>query len=289
MSGDDTAELGRLDTIVARLRVEGWCSPDERVLLYQLARHGPGDGAIVEVGSWKGLSTIFLAAGSRAGGREPVYAVDLFDGSPLVPASLATGTLAEFRQNLLSASVADHVKIIVADSATAGRDWQGGPIRLLYLDANHDYEAVARDLAAWQRWLVPGGVVAFHDGIEPSWPGVSRVLDESLGDGGWCWPGLSGTIVSAVRAPATAPDDPALTGRQGIFAMLRELEAQRRHLAEQLAAACQREQLLQARLDDVEADWRRKSVYIAELERIAQPMAGWRGRLGRWVRRRART
>jgi predicted O-methyltransferase YrrM len=292
---DDAAELARLDEIVARLGIEGWCTAAERALLYRLARHGPGAGAIVEVGSWKGLSTIFLAAGSRAAGREPVRAVDSFRGSPLVPDSLATGTLDEFRRNLVDAGVADHVEVVVADSTRAGAEWQGGPVRLLYLDANHDYEAVARDLAAWQPWVMPGGVVAFHDAIEPTWPGVGQVLDEQVGDGTWCWPGLSGTIVSVVRAPAPAPDWAARVERQGIYATLRGLVAERRRLeADRQALAArvddlrQREQTLQARLTDLEGEWRRKNDHIAHLEQALHARPGRWGRLRAWVARRAR-
>jgi predicted O-methyltransferase YrrM len=41
--------------------IDGWLTPKEGQLLYDLARRAPGRGAIVEIGSWKGKSTIWLA------------------------------------------------------------------------------------------------------------------------------------------------------------------------------------------------------------------------------------
>src|SRR5687768_14649322 len=59
-----------------RATVPGWTGVLEGRSLYALARSGPGQGAIVEVGSAWGRSTICLARGSKSAGRERVHAVD---------------------------------------------------------------------------------------------------------------------------------------------------------------------------------------------------------------------
>ena len=56
--------------------VEGWLTEEESQTLYGLARACSGRGAIVELGSWKGRSTVSLALGSKAGAGAPVYAID---------------------------------------------------------------------------------------------------------------------------------------------------------------------------------------------------------------------
>ena len=61
--------------------IEGWISDIEGYVLYRLARDGEGEGAIVEIGSWMGKSTAWLAAGSLARKREPIHAIDTFEGS----------------------------------------------------------------------------------------------------------------------------------------------------------------------------------------------------------------
>lgn len=167
-------ELTSLDRVVADLNVEGWCRPAERHLLYTLARSGPAEGAIVEIGSWKGLSTIYLAAGSKRAGRERVTAIDPF-----------THSLTDFHANILRAGVADWVDPVEGESASVARDWDGRPIRLLYIDGDHSYAAVRQDYESWQHRVVPGGVIVFHDVLEPCLPDVSRFLDEVLFDAHW--------------------------------------------------------------------------------------------------------
>jgi predicted O-methyltransferase YrrM len=60
-------------------KVDGWLTSNEQTLLYNLARKVPADKAIVELGAWLGKSTIMLAAGSTAGAKAHVYAVDFFE------------------------------------------------------------------------------------------------------------------------------------------------------------------------------------------------------------------
>src|SRR5262245_1290122 len=61
--------------------IEGWLFDLEAYALYLLAAHGPGVGEIVEIGSYLGRSTAWLAAGTKGARREKVTAVDHFEGS----------------------------------------------------------------------------------------------------------------------------------------------------------------------------------------------------------------
>ncbi len=56
--------------------VPGWLTDEEGEALYDLARACTGAGVIVEIGSWKGKSTICLGRGSLAGAAVPIYAID---------------------------------------------------------------------------------------------------------------------------------------------------------------------------------------------------------------------
>src|SRR5215467_9498888 len=66
------------EALSASNQVEGWLTPNEQKLLYELAKEVPKGKSIVELGVWKGKATIMLAAGSMAGSKAPVYAVDYF-------------------------------------------------------------------------------------------------------------------------------------------------------------------------------------------------------------------
>lgn len=75
---DSVEDWSTLNHLVESLSIDSWCTLEERHLLYDLAARGGGNGAIVEIGSYKGLSTIYLASGSKRARHEHVHAIDTF-------------------------------------------------------------------------------------------------------------------------------------------------------------------------------------------------------------------
>ena len=171
--------------------IEGFLHPLEGYALLLLAQHGPGVGAVVEIGSYMGRSTSYLALGVKRGSRPPVVAVDHFGGSPEHQAGasheskvlVAEGTTYnQFLRNLETAAVAEHVRPIRAGSLEASRGWRE-PIRLLFIDGDHSYEASRADFAAWSPQVEGSGLIAFHD--IGAWQGVTRFYEELLAEGRW--------------------------------------------------------------------------------------------------------
>ena len=160
-------------------RVEGWLSYHEALYLYALAAAGPAEGKIVEIGSWKGKSTVILAKGSKQGRREEVYAIDPHKGGPDQEAHghKEVDSEMEFRDNVRQEQVADQVRPMVMRSDEAATGWSG-PVRLLWIDGDHSYEAVKQDFLLWERFVAPGGVIAFHDTY--AWEGPRRVVEEMV-------------------------------------------------------------------------------------------------------------
>ena len=166
--------------------VTGYLSAGEGYALMLLAAHGYGLGEIVEIGSFLGRSTCWLAYGTKTTGREKVTAVDHFRGSPEHQAGkkhecavlVEDGTTYDrFMENISKHEVADYVAPLVASSEAAAADWSR-PIRLLFIDGNHSYDASRHDFEAWSKHLIPGGYVGFHD-ID-GWPGVTTFYGELL-------------------------------------------------------------------------------------------------------------
>lgn len=162
--------------------IDGWLTELEGSALFHAAAHGPYEGKIVEIGSFKGRSTIWLASGSKRTGRELVYAVDTHMGSPehqpggeFASHMPAEGTTEfAFRENIRQAGLEDWVVPLVMSSSDALSSWRD-PIRLLFIDAEHTYEAVRNDFMGWQKHVIIGGLVAFHD--VDRWDGSAKVLD----------------------------------------------------------------------------------------------------------------
>lgn len=150
-------------------------------LLAVLASDVPADQAIVEVGSYLGRSTCFLASGAREGLGARVWAVDPWDLPGNRDAKrhpfTAVSTRESFHAHLEACGVADQVTPVQAFSVPAAAEWDGPPIGLLFIDAVHTYEAVSADFAAWRPHVIDGGVVAFDD-ANTSRFGVGRFARE---------------------------------------------------------------------------------------------------------------
>lgn len=56
----------------------------------------------------------------------------------------------------------ERIVLVESDFSLLAANWSR-PIDILHLDGDHDYEAVSRDYVEWQRHVVPGGLVVFHD------------------------------------------------------------------------------------------------------------------------------
>src|SRR3989442_10815319 len=125
--------------------IGGWLADHEGRPLYELARRCTGRGVIVEIGSWKGRSTIWLASGSKAGSAVSVHAIDPHVGSPEHRSGgIPVATFDEFRANVARAGVDDIVVPLVKPSLEVAASFQR-PVELLFIDGDHSYEAVLAD------------------------------------------------------------------------------------------------------------------------------------------------
>jgi predicted O-methyltransferase YrrM len=132
--------------------VPGWLTDEEGEALYELAKRCTGRGSIVEIGSWKGKSTICLGRGSQAGAGVRIYAIDPH----------ADYRFGDFKSNVERAGVADLVTPIASLSQAAADAFEE-PIELLFVDGSHEYDLVLEDFEQWVPKVVDGGWVAFHD------------------------------------------------------------------------------------------------------------------------------
>jgi len=131
-----------------------------------------------------GRSTCYLALGSKQAGREKVTAIDTFQGSPEhQPGADAESkvlkeegtTLNRFRANLQHIGLTDDVNVLCATSEEAVKNWDR-PIRFLFIDADHSYEACLKDYSLWAPHVAECGLIAFHDYGQAE--GVTRLCDE---------------------------------------------------------------------------------------------------------------
>lgn len=166
--------------------LSGLIDAEQGAVLGRLAAEVPADQAIVEIGSFKGKSTAFLATGAKGGHGAHVYAVDPWDlpGNVYGKHGFTAPEVREaFEAQLRACRVWGQVTPIRAFSTDAARDWDGPHVGLLYIDGDHEEDAVRADVAAWTQHLADGHVIVFDDLDTKRNPGVRIVVNELVAQG----------------------------------------------------------------------------------------------------------
>jgi hypothetical protein len=151
--------------------IYGKLMPGDQHKLYEAAYFARG--AVLEIGRLHGKSTAVLASGLRDGGVDvPFYSIEVQDKHrPIAEGHLRDHGLLEL------------ITFVQNDSATAIAELPGS-FDTVFVDGDHSYEGVMRDLRALEDRIEPGGVVMFHDPFHPDNAcdggdyGVARALRE---------------------------------------------------------------------------------------------------------------
>lgn len=207
-----------IEQLLRRLEgIEGWLTNAQAVRLAERARALDAPARIVEIGSYRGRSTIVLA--SSAPEDVDVVAVDPHAGDDRGPRQIrGTGAEGEadhraFLGNLERAGVAGRVEYVRLPSQRALATLSG-PAHLVFVDGAHDYRAARDDLTGWGARLEPGGVLLVHD----AWSsvGVTLALLRTLVFGPrFRYTGRTGSLAEYVRRD--------LRGREQAVNALRQL------------------------------------------------------------------
>ncbi|ODS30006.1 MAG: translation elongation factor P [Candidatus Scalindua rubra] len=162
-------------------KTEGMISLEEATLLYELAKNTL-DHCIVEVGSYRGRSTVALGRGSLDGGMVPVYAIDPHEEfTGILGGSFGPADRGAFFQTMLATSCYHVVRLINLSSEQLSPNWNQ-KISLLWIDGDHSYEGVKRDFDCWLPHLTLGTFIAFDDSKDPKL-GPYRLIEELLETG----------------------------------------------------------------------------------------------------------
>lgn len=173
------------ETVKLMERADGWFSADEARLLFRattVVTFRQPDGAVVEIGSFHGRSTIVLgcavlAAKTKSPPRR-VVAIDPHEGDLTgrrVPPSWDA-----FIENINEAGLSSIVTPIRKRASDV--EWSD-PIAMLMIDGLHDYANVAADYKKFSAFVPVDGFIAFHDYSNPDYPDVRKFVDERVRSG----------------------------------------------------------------------------------------------------------
>ena len=122
----------------------------------------PKGATVAEVGWWLAGSSVDIASILKAKGGK-LTCVDLYRAP-------------QCDQNIKSMGVGDTIQFI------QGTSWEvpttlTEQFDLVFVDADHSYESVKKDLLAWIPRIKPGGILLNDDS---DWPSVKQALDEVM-------------------------------------------------------------------------------------------------------------
>ncbi len=160
------AERGFTTAFERASHVEGWLSKSQARRLWEGARRVRAPGRIVEIGSFRGRSTIVLSHAASAGVE--LVAIDPHGGSDRGPQEIAPDTqrgdedFAAFHENLRRVGVDERVRHVrlASDQALDAID---GSVDMLYVDGAHRYRPARSDIEQWGQRVPPGGTMLVHD------------------------------------------------------------------------------------------------------------------------------
>jgi predicted O-methyltransferase YrrM len=166
--------------------VEGWLSRREVEFLTLLAARPTADGDVLEIGSFRGRSTIALAIGMQhsetlddSSGSQLVAVDPMLDDDPLLRCPGAAGSARrQFDANLSRARVREFVEFHPMYSHELAPHWHR-PLRLLWIDGDHSYRSTKQDFDLFSPFLSDGAVLAMHD-VLSRYDGCIRVFCEDV-------------------------------------------------------------------------------------------------------------
>jgi MMP 1-O-methyltransferase len=154
--------------------IKGFLDSQEGRALYHHALAAAAKGPLLEVGSYCGKSTVYLASACKQHDTV-LFAVDHHRGSEehqpgegyhdpeLYDARFGKmDSFPHFRNTLARAHLEDRVVPIVAPSALAARYWST-PLSMVFIDGGHSMAAALDDYRCWAPHVMRGGLLAIHD------------------------------------------------------------------------------------------------------------------------------
>jgi len=166
-------------------KIQGWILPKELATLYDITRTVLKKGDLaVEVGSWKGKSTLVIASVCKEMGAS-LTCIDTFIGSeldePHYKEALDMGA-----QKFMSAYIKKNlaglpVKYIIDNSLDAHKLIKNNSLTFCFIDGNHVAPVIGQDLDNYWPKVKSGGIFVMHD-YNSVCPDVTQAVNRKFPD-----------------------------------------------------------------------------------------------------------
>ena len=146
--------------------------------LYKLAKRLPEKSIIVEIGSYLGRSTCFIAEGIK-NRNITFYTIDTFENQGMSEG--VRNTFEEFNKNTFQYK--NEIIVKKGFSYEVVKDFKNIEIDLLWIDGCHEYKAVKRDIEDWLPLVKKDGMICFDYYIKGPNHRVKKAVNEAIAEG----------------------------------------------------------------------------------------------------------
>lgn len=155
--------------------IEGFMVPGQEEYLFNKIKSLPTDAVIVEIGSYKGRSTVAMAY-ACVGTQRKILCIDTWNGND---SDFPERNFFDiWQENIQKNNLEQYVEPLQGQSHDILSQWSEltnkKKIDFIFIDGSHEYLDVLRDFELSYPLVKEGGWIAFHDVVQ-TWPGPERV------------------------------------------------------------------------------------------------------------------
>jgi predicted O-linked N-acetylglucosamine transferase (SPINDLY family)/glycosyltransferase involved in cell wall biosynthesis/predicted O-methyltransferase YrrM len=155
--------------------IEGFMVPGQEEYLFNKVKSLPNDAVIVEIGSYKGRSTVAMSY-ACIGTNRKIYCLDTWDGNDTDFSDRNFFDI--WQENIEKNGLSQYVVPLRGYSHQILSQWEeltgDKAIDFIFIDGSHQFLDVLKDYEQSLPLVKDGGWIAFHD-VVPTWPGPERV------------------------------------------------------------------------------------------------------------------
>jgi hypothetical protein len=180
---------------------ENWFSFSK--LYSEMVKHFPDGSHFIEIGSWKGRSATYLAVEIINSQKNIKFdCIDIWENSHFYSEKMVGQGYPTFSENLYQTflnnitPVSHIINPVQSDSSAAAKTYADNSVNFIFIDGDHSYEGIKRDLECWLPKIKDGGIIAGHDyHYDP----IKRAVKEIFGISDYSDPWGNGCFIAKVN------------------------------------------------------------------------------------------
>ncbi len=169
-------------------KIHTFTTVDELIQLHEIAVACPQKANVVEIGSYLGASTSYIAGG-LSGKKAIIYCIDTWQNETM-PDGIKD-TYKAFSNNLAK-STQEIIKIRKKSDEVTATDLPDH-VDFAFIDGDHSFKSAQNDVQLLEPLMAKNSVLAFHDALY--FQGVSQIIGDVLKRGNWRLEGQVNNLV----------------------------------------------------------------------------------------------